>query len=67
MVIRTIIFYILLSFWTIFLGILCLPYLVLPNQLLRSPVIIWIKGIFVLLKLACGITHEVRGLKNIPN
>ena len=67
MVIRTIIFYILLSFWTIFLGILCLPYLVLPNQLLRSPVIIWIKGIFILLKLACGITHEVRGLKNIPN
>ena len=66
MLIRTIIFYILLSFWTIFLGILCLPFLVLPNKYIRFPALGWIKGIFILLNRICGITHEIRGLENIP-
>tara|TARA_Y100000588_G_C14125912_1_gene869396 strand:- start:395 stop:1096 length:702 start_codon:yes stop_codon:yes gene_type:complete len=66
MLIRTIIFYILLSFWTIFLGILCLPFLVLPNKYIRFPALGWIKGIFILLNKICKITHEIRGLENIP-
>ena len=55
-----------MSFWTIFLGILCLPFLVLPNKYIRFPALGWIKGIFILLNKICKITHEIRGLENIP-
>ena len=67
MIIRTTIFYSLLSLWTLFLGLLCLPFLLFPSQYLRFPTLIWIKGIFFLLEYVCGITHEIRGLKNIPD
>ena len=67
MVIRTTIFYSLLSFWTLFLGLLCFPFLLIPSRYLRLPTLIWIKGIFLLLEYVCGITHEIRGLKNIPD
>ena len=67
MIIRTIIFYIFLSLWTILLGILCLPLLILPKENLLKATKIWIRGIFYLLKLICKITHEIRGLENIPN
>ena len=67
MVIRTTIFYSLLSLWTLFLGLLCLPFFLLPNQYLRLPTLIWIKGIFLLLEYICGITHDIRGLNNIPD
>ena len=67
MLIRTTIFYILLSIWTIFLGILCIPYLLLPSKFLRSPILFWIKGIFIMLKKICIINHEIKGLNNVPN
>ena len=67
MIIRTIIFYTLLCFWTLFLGVLCLPFLVFPRKYLKNPVLLWIKVIFILLKSICKITHEIRGLNNIPN
>ena len=64
MFIRSILFYLLLGFWTIFLGLLCLPYLLLPPKMLHSPVRLWIRGIFFLLNYICKITHEIKGLKN---
>ena len=67
MLVRTIIFYLLLSIWTIFLGILFLPFLLLPSNFLKIPAKVWIKGIFILLEFICGITHELRGKENIPN
>ena len=67
MVIRTTIFYSLLSFWTLFLGLLCFPFLLFPSQYLRFPTLIWIKGIFLFLKYVCEITHEIRGIENIPD
>ena len=67
MIIRTIIFYGVLYFWTIFLGIICVPYLFLPSKLIKFPALIWIKVIFFLLEKICGITHEIRGLENVPN
>ena len=53
--------------WTLFLGILCLPYLLLPNSFVRSLANLWISGILNILKLTCGITYEIRGRENIPN
>ena len=67
MVIRSILFYVLLALWTIFMGIICFPYLLVSYQYLRKPVNIWIKGIFKLLKTICNITYEIRGKENIPS
>ena len=67
MIFRSIFFYLLLGIWTIFMGILCLPYLILPSYYLNKPVKIWISGIFILLKYICNITHEIQGINNIPS
>ena len=67
MLIRSILFYILITLWTIFLGIICLPYLLLPSFYLRKPVNIWINGIFKLLSITCNITYEITGKENIPD
>ena len=67
MIFRSIFFYLLLGFWTILMGILCFPYLILPSDYLNKPVKIWISGIFILLKYVCNITHEIQGIDNIPS
>ena len=67
MLIRSIIFYVLLGLWTIFMGTICLPYLFFKFQHMRKPVNIWILGIFSLLKRICKITYEIRGGEHIPN
>ena len=71
MLIRSIIFYFLLYFWTLILGIVCLPYLLLPNSYMRSVANLWIDGILTLLKFTCGITYEIRNkeieLKSLKN
>jgi len=66
MLIRSIIFYLLLYLWTLCLGILCLPYLLLPNSYVRKLSDLWISGILQLLKLICNITYKINGLENIP-
>jgi len=67
MLIRSILFYVLLSMWTIIMGTLCLPYFLMPHNYLRRPINLWIFGIFKLLKFICNITFEVIGLHNVPN
>ena len=67
MLLLTIIFYSSLALWTILMGILSIPFIVLPSKFMRFPAKVWIKGIFILLKYICGVTHEVRGLENITN
>jgi len=67
MLIRSIFFYVLLSMWTIIMGVLCLPFLLIPHVYIRKPVNLWILGIFKLLKFICNITYEVTGLNNIPD
>jgi len=66
MVIRSIVFYALLTFWTILMGFFSLPLLFFPSKFLLRPVRIWIKIIFLLLKYVCQITHEIQGKGNIP-
>ena len=65
MIIRSILFYILLGLWTIFMGLISIPFLILPSAYLVYPAKIWIKGIFLLLKFVCKITHEIKGYNNI--
>ena len=67
MLLLTIIFYIALASWTILMGFLSLPFIVLPSQFIRFPAKLWIKGMFILLKYLCGVTHEIRGLDNLSD
>ena len=66
MILRSIIFYVLLSVWTIFMGTICLPYLFIPFPYIRKPINVWIFGIFQLLETICNITYEIRGGGNVP-
>ena len=65
--IKSVIFYFLLSLWTIFIGIIFIPFLLLPSSLLYRPAYIWINGIFILLKLVCGITYKIKNKSNLLN
>ena len=56
-----------MALWTILMGILSLPFIFFPSKYIRFPAKTWIKGIFILLKYICGVTHEVRGHKNLTN
>ena len=49
------------------MGVICIPFLVLPSKLLKYPTKIWIKVIFIFLERICNIRHEIKGLENIPN
>ena len=67
MLLLTIIFYGALASWTILMGLLSLPFLLLPSKYIRFPAKIWIKGIFIFLQYICGVTHEIRGLNNLSD
>ena len=67
MMIRSLIFYFFLYLWTLLLGILCLPCLLLPSEYTKKIANIWITGILALLKYICSIDYETQGTENIPN
>ncbi len=67
LILKSIIFYISLTIWTLFMGIICLPFLLLPCKLLRFPIRIWIRIIFIFLEKICNIHHKIEGMENIPN
>ena len=48
------------------MGILCIPFLLLPSKILKYPAKIWIKVIFLFLDKICNIKHKIDGLENIP-
>ena len=67
MLLLTIIFYGALASWTILMGFLSLPFLILPSKYIALPAKIWIRGIFICLKYICGVTHEMRGLAHLSD
>ena len=67
MLLLTIIFYVALASWTILMGFLSLPFLILPSKYIALPAKIWIRGIFICLKYICGVTHEIRGLAHLSD
>ena len=67
MLLLTIIFYGALASWTILMGFLSLPFLLLPSTYIALPAKIWIKGIFISLRYICGVTHEMRGFANLSD
>ena len=67
LILKSIIFYISLIIWTLFMGIICTPLLILPSSLLKYPTKIWIKVIFIFMERICDIQHKIIGIENIPN
>ena len=67
LIFRSILFYLSLTIWTILMGFICLPFLVLPSKILKYPIKIWIKVIFILLEQICKIKHQIIDLENIPD
>ncbi len=66
LIFKSIIFYVSLVIWTLFMGIICLPLLLLPSNFLKYPIKLWIKVIFILLENICSIQHKIEGSENIP-
>jgi len=59
--IRSALFFVLLQVWTISLGILYLPLLLAGERVVGAAASFWVRGVFVLLRLTCGLSWEVRG------
>ena len=49
------------------MGIICIPFLILPSRFLKFPTKIWIKVIFIFLENICNIKHRIVGMENVPN
>ena len=67
LIFKSILFYTSLVIWTILMGVFCLPFLILPSYLLKYPIKLWIKVIFIFLNKICNIKHKIEGLENIPD
>ena len=67
LIFKSIIFYISLIIWTLFMGIICIPFLILPSKFLKFPTKIWIKVIFIFLENICNIKHRIEGMENMPD
>ena len=63
---KSIIFYFFLIIWTLFMGLICVPFLILPSSFLKYPTKIWIKAILIFLEKICNIKHRLEGIENIP-
>lgn len=58
---RSLIFILCFQVWTLVLGILYLPLLLAPPRVVGRAAAFWLDGIFVMLRLFCGLGFEVRG------
>ncbi len=63
---RSLFFYIMLGLATIALAPLLLLCLVLPGTLRNRSIARWSTGITGMLRVICGVKHEISGLENIP-
>lgn len=58
---RSALFVALFNLWTLVLGILYLPLLLCPPQVVAVAARFWVRGGFVLLRLVCGLSYRVEG------
>jgi 1-acyl-sn-glycerol-3-phosphate acyltransferase len=66
LLIRSILFVALFYLWSAVLAILMLPLLVCPRRWMLAAFRFWALGVFVLLRLVCGIRVELRGRERVP-
>ena len=58
---RALAFYLGLAAWTIALGVLFIPILILPRRLLVRASRLWAQGVLAWLRVTVGLRHRVRG------
>jgi 1-acyl-sn-glycerol-3-phosphate acyltransferase len=63
---RSLLFNLLFFGWTSVMFLLSLPALLLPAGAVWGLGRVWVCGVLLLLRLAVGLSHEVRGLENRP-
>ncbi len=59
--VRSALFFVLFQLWTLILGTLYLPLLLASDRVVGAAAAVWLRGAFVLLRLTCGLSWEVRG------
>ncbi len=52
--------------WTLAMGLLYLPLLLLPRRFVVGAARFWLKGNLFFLRLCCGLSCEIRGRENLP-
>jgi 1-acyl-sn-glycerol-3-phosphate acyltransferase len=59
--VRSILFFVFIVAWTLVLGLAYLPLLLCPPRMVAGPARFWVRGVFVMLRLTCGLSYQVRG------
>ncbi|MCE2964983.1 MAG: 1-acyl-sn-glycerol-3-phosphate acyltransferase [Alphaproteobacteria bacterium] len=54
-------FALLLTAWTLLLGVLFLPFLLLPRRCFKWPRLLWLSGVLLLVRRVLGITWQLTG------
>lgn len=67
LILRSALFYLILSLITIFFGVIGMPLILTSKRLLVLLCEVWAKTILNLLSIICNLTIEVRGKHNIPS
>lgn len=58
-------FFALFQAWTLILGTLYLPLLGMSPKVVGKAATFWVKGVFLILRLTCGLSYQLRG--TVPN
>ena len=66
LLLRSLLFTALFYLWSVFFALAIIPLLVCPHAWMVRSLVIWSRGINLLLALCCGIKVEVRGHEYIP-
>ena len=66
MILRSILFYLFMTIWTLFIAITCSIFLIKPNKYLYYACRIWSKGLLISLQIICNIRYKVIGKNNLP-
>ncbi len=65
-IIRSLLFLVGMTVWTILMGLICVPALIGPERWAQAAVLAWSRGAVGWARMAAGIKFRVRGLDNIP-
>lgn len=64
---RAFLFNLMFLLWTMLMGILCLPVLLMPRAATFALAKIWARGMTMLLRWIVGLDWQVRGHENVPD
>jgi 1-acyl-sn-glycerol-3-phosphate acyltransferase len=63
---RSLVFNLCFSLWSVFIHLVALPALLAPGHWLWGIAHLWIRGMLLLLRVICGLGHRELGTENLP-